>query len=174
MTTKTVKVVFEQLGENSTTAKDPVRIYKGEEIDLNATIGCCLSYDDDRLVQCQKYAIVDVELPEWLDPEFWLRNQVQFKYLWSIVGKDCPERIQRALLPMGMPERMGCWNLLKVKNFRSDFRRSLRAQLDAWIDTPAEARTHRSPFSPRQWECVVDARTARDASRLSNSVYYNR
>lgn len=44
--------------------------------------------------------------------------------------------------------------LLKVKNFRSNFRRSLCRQVINWIDTPRSQRKYNSPLSPRQERCL--------------------
>lgn len=44
--------------------------------------------------------------------------------------------------------------LLTVRNFRSEFRKSLAAQLRQWLATPAEQRDHPTPLSRRQLEAV--------------------
>lgn len=45
-------------------------------------------------------------------------------------------------------------DILKVRNFRNEFRKKLRDQIVAWLNTPKEERKYHSPLSPRQWECI--------------------
>ena len=40
---------------------------------------------------------------------------------------------------------------LLVSNLRSNFRKSLRNQVNQWLETPEEERKFDSPLSPRQW-----------------------
>ena len=61
--------------------------------------------------------------------------------------------------------------LLKVKNFRSDFRRSLRAQVEGWLDADEDEREHGAPLSNRQFAALLDKYTARDARGASEAVY---
>ena len=45
--------------------------------------------------------------------------------------------------------------LLSVKNFRSDFRRSLRDQVISWLNTPVSERKYPFPLSFRQMGCLM-------------------
>jgi len=44
--------------------------------------------------------------------------------------------------------------LLQTRSFRNEFRKNMRDQIVAWLETPASERKYKSPLSYRQWECV--------------------
>ncbi len=173
-----VKFLTEMFGENSTTSKTPVAVLGEREVDMNATVTCCLNSGDDRLVPVTRYGTCEVELPEWLSPAEWLRNQVAWKYAWGFgVEKTWPEAWQRFVAyecSGRSTQRLAVVKLLSTKSFRSAFRASLRKQLEAWLATPADERKYGSPFSDRQWDCLCEVHTAREASRLDNQLYWNR
>src|SRR5215831_15940994 len=147
------RVLFEQLGELSTTPKDPVReLAPDEVIDETATVMCCWHADDWRLVPVTQYAVQTMRQP----------------------GCDAawPERWQRGLVGLGEAQRYAAIQLLAVRTFRSPFRASLRQQLEAWLETPAEARAYPSPFSSRQWQRLLDPRTVRAARSVAHALYH--
>jgi hypothetical protein len=173
----TVRILFERTGENSTTSADPVRVFvegKDEPL-LEVQKTFCLSSDDDRLVGGNRYEAHDVVLPAWLSGNEWARSCVKWKYTW-LTGVDAtwPEVWQRALADMNVSHRLAVVKLLKVKNFRSAFRKSLRDQIVAWMETPVEGRKYRSPLSARQWESLVDVYTAREAHYIEERGYGRR
>ena len=168
----THKILFKQLGENATSPRDPVGVYSGQ-VDLEEMTTCCASYDDNRLVPKKLYSVGEVTLPEWLSPEEWLRNTSCWKRLWGL-GADpsWPEAHQRALVHLGSTgHRLAAIKLLRTKKFRSSFRESLRDRLVEWLDTPADERRYDSPFSYRQWGCLVNRYVAIEAKRLDAGLY---
>lgn len=188
LVTTLVTVVFltRQLGENSTTPRDPVAVYdpegKHKDITFEETTSCCLNSGDDRLVAVQLYGTTDVELPSWLDPNEWLHNRTAWKWAWGCgCDKTWPEAWQRFVAYdcarnchggyEGTARRLAAVKLLKVKKFRSEFRRSLRDRLEAWLATPANEREYASPFSFRQWECLTRYEHF-EAKRTDHSLYY--
>jgi hypothetical protein len=173
MTMTTHKVLFQKFGENSGTAPDPVRPYVEGCVDLTKKTTCCLSFDDDRPVEVNLYEVHDVTIPSWMTVEEWISDSIQWKYTWGAgVDPTWPEAWQRGLHRFGTVEaRLAAVKLLKTKKFRSDFRKSLHDQLVAWLETPADQRQHRSPFSGRQWEVLLDTYTHREAKRLEENLY---
>ena len=144
--------------------------------DLNEETWACFAHDDDRPVRVKRWEVREVELPEWLDPEEWLEHIVSWHWIWSVEGvKEFPEPWQRALLAVlkehGTVSMVACAELLTTKNFRSPFRASLRDQLVKWAETPPEERQYESPFSRRQWECLVTGHARRRARRLDEHAY---
>ena len=92
--------------------------------------------------------------------ELWQRSQDQAKkirdtYYCKIRAKcgEISDSWIKKLMYMSREERTACIGLLKVKNFRSEFRKSLRGQLENWLneDTPR----YPSPFSGKQWACII-------------------
>lgn len=171
-------VLCKKMGENATTAADPIRVYNEAEDAKLLTVKetFCVSYDNDMLVQCLAYEVREVELPDWLPAAEWIANTTKWKFTWGFgVKKDAPENVQRFVASIeDQGARLAVVKLLETKKFKSEFRKSLRAQLDAYIATPAEERKFKSPFSPKQWDCLVDRYVAREASQLSSSLYYSR
>ena len=178
MALKSHRILLCHQGENATTPHDPIAVVvkeegnlvtylrKGKEevADLNKTVSRCIAYDFDMPTSVELYKVTNVILPEWLDPEEWLANTTQWKWLWGLRGMDSewPEVWQRGLLRLSNTgQRLAAVELLKTKNFRSTFRKSLHDQIVAWLETPSDARRYSSPLSPRQWDVLVDARTAR-------------
>lgn len=185
MALKTHRILLRHQGENATTPHDPITVAvkeegnlvtylrKGKEevADLNKQVSRCIAWDFDMPTMIEEYHVTDVVLPEWLDPEEWLANTTEWKWLWSLRGMDTEwsEVWQRGLRRLSNTgQRLAAVELLKTKNFRSTFRKSLRDQIVAWLETPSDERRHSSPLSPRQWDSLVDARTAR---RYDDSLY---
>lgn len=178
MATVKHSVLCKRFGENATTSADPIRLYNEVEDAklLTVTESFCVSFDNDMLVSCKAYEVREVELPEWLSVEEWCANLTKWKYTWGMgCKKDWPEATQRFILGLkDCKDRLACVKLLETKKFRSELRKSLRDQLDQYIATPAEDRKFKSPFSPKQWDCLIDRYTGREADQISNSLYINR
>jgi hypothetical protein len=171
MTMKTHQILCRHTGEISYTAKDPVAIFTGQ-VDLEETTTCILSSDDFRLVSTKLWEVRSVELPDWLSPEEWIGSTVQWKYTWGFgVDTSWPESWQRGLKNLCTTMRLACVKLLKVKNFRSKFRESLRDQLVTWLETAPESRQFDDPFSRRQWDALLTDRNNREAKQLSEYLY---
>lgn len=171
------RVLFVKDGENWTTPASPLRAYNdADEHLLSVKDTFCMSFDNDMPVQGNKYEVHEVVLPAFLSVEEWVADCIDWKYAWAAgVDPTWPEAWQRGIARLeSMADKMACAKLLATKNFRSEFRKSLRDQLVAWLETPAEARKYGNPFSPRQWDKLVNVYVARDAERLSSDLYRNR
>lgn len=183
----TWKILYEHLGENATTAHDPVAVYVEGAVNLREKVVRCAAADWDMLVDVARWRVGNVTLPDWLPPEEWIRNVVAWKYLWGMgAPRDWPESWQRGLLHLPEAERYACIKLLSTQFFRALLRASLRMQLVAWCEDrqraritenlplPARVPAWRSPFSKKQWSCLIDGRTARDARNISERLYWTR
>ena len=173
-----VKFLTEMFGENSTTSKTPVAVLGEREVNMDETVTCCVSSDFDMLVSVARYGTCEVELPEWLSPAEWLQHQVAWKYAWGFgVEKTWPEAWQRFVAyncSGASTKRLAVVKLLKTKSFRSNFRASLRRQLETWMATPEGERQYGNPFSSKQWDALCEIHTAREAKCLDNQLYWNR
>lgn len=162
-------VLFEHRGENSDTAKDPVALWSGQ-VDLSAKKTVCRNWDDNGLLKVQRYEVREVSLPIWFGFDDWLRNRVYWKFAWGMgVERDWPENWQRRLMGMSSEQQLAAVKLLKTETFRSLFRVSLRNQLVKWLD--AEERPYPSPFTARQWACLVNRHLALAARNRSEALY---
>jgi hypothetical protein len=186
---KTHRVLYQQLGENATTSRDPVAVVIAQDgnevtarsgnreftVDLTATCTVCVSYDNNMLVSKDKYSVGEVELPDWLSPDEWLRNTTRWKYTWGFgADRSWPESWQRFVAGCGEAQKYSVIKLLKTKKFRSKFRASLREQLERWLDTAPEDRQYDSPFSYRQWDCLISPYDKRNARGIASSLYHSR
>jgi hypothetical protein len=181
------RILLQHFGENSTTSKTPAaevlsqdgdvatvrRNGEVETVNLKETKTCCLSFDNDMLVQESKYAVCEVDLPDWMSPAEYIRHQVAWKWFLGFGGKPTwPRQWFYRLDKLGEYNRFAAIKLLNVKNFRSPFRMSLRSQLEAWLKDPNPK--YESPFSRKQWDAVLDGHTCLAAKRTSQSLYWQR
>lgn len=181
------RILLQQLGENATSSRDPVAEVLAQDGDtLTARSGdktftvslkekqtCCFSSDNDMLVEVDKYAVGEVELPDWMTCSEYLRHQTDFKYYLGFGGQlTWPRQWFFRIIRFGEYGRYAAIKLLNVKKFRSTFRMSLRSQLEAWLNDPNPQ--HQSPFSPRQWECLLDGHTCLAAKRTATNLYWTR
>jgi hypothetical protein len=100
-----------------------------------------------------RYRVETVEVPEWMTAVEYKRDGDRYERMWAYeFTRDLPETWQRTLVHMDAFYRETCIDLLKVKNFKSQFRASLRAQLEAWLSE--ETHKYQSPLSPRQFSAL--------------------
>lgn len=153
---KTHQILFSHRGECWTTQHDPVAVYVEGMVDLDQKRDVIQSHDDWRGMQINQYQVAGVNLPDWLSPDEWLRNVIEWKYVWGIPGFDpeTPEQIQRAVYAMPIRLRPTIYKLLSTKNFKSEFRRSLAVQVFEWAATPSWERKFKLPLSDRQLESL--------------------
>lgn len=157
---KTHKILFEHLGEYSYTEKSPVKVYVEGIVDLSEkTSHAILGSDDFRPCPVTRWEVREVALPDWMPPERYLArcDYVRWKFVWSSHpdAKTWPQTWQGFLFRIDEYKREAAVKLLATKNFRSDFRQSLREQLERWLDTPESERQYASPFSQRQWQALL-------------------
>ena len=167
-------VVFEHFGENSDSAKSPT-FKKPEAIDLTEQKVCCLNWDDNRLVDTNRYALMEVTLPNWLSAEEWIGNYIRWTYAWQAhgVSMEWPEAWQRGLLAIDSGfQRYIAAKLLATKNFRSPFRKKLRDHLVTWLETAPDKRQYAAPFSPRQLDALTTRADHLAYKRRETSTYY--
>lgn len=178
---KTYPILFEHTGQNSDTAKDPVAVYqpgmhyRGQPVALTETVICCLNWDDDRPVPTPRWAVIEVSLPDWLPPQEWIRQTIAWSWAWGLgLDPTWPEAWQRGLAygRFSEAQRFALIKLLKTERFRSEFRRSLRAQVVAWLDSDPATRNHPSPLSPKQFQSLLNRWDVREAQRRSSGMYY--
>ena len=181
-------ILWQHFGENATTSKSPaaevlsqdgdrVTIKRGngqsETVSLTETKTCCLSFDNDMLVQEPKYAVGEVDLPDWMTVAEYLHHQTAYKWFIGFGGQPAwPRQWFYRLDGLGETQRYAAVKLLNVKNFRSPFRQSLRSQLEAWLNDPEPK--YESPFSRRQWDALLDGHTCLAAQRTSKALYWTR
>jgi len=153
---KTYPILYRHMGEVSYTPRRPVAVFEGQ-VDLTEQKEAILSSDDFRPIKVNRYEVKAIELPDWLDPQEWLRDPLAWEAALSLAEPDWPESWVRLLVDLH-PEpkkRSAAAKLLKTKNFRSEFRQSLRNQIVAWIETPPDEREYKSPLSYRQWNAIT-------------------
>lgn len=188
---KTLRLLLKHNGEVSHTKRSPfaevlsvsgksvvARNARGEvfHADLTEKKMALVNHDFWQQVPVDLWEVADVEVPDWVEASELLNStslQVGLKWLEGFgADLDWPETTLRWLMSQDEARKLAVVTLLKTKNFRSNFRQSLRDQLDKWLQNPESG--YASPFSPRQWECLVTARVRRQADATSRSLYWNR
>lgn len=149
------EILCERMGENITTSPSPVRAWRPDDLPLlQVKEQYCSSYDDNRLVSGNRYARQTVDLPDWLDTDVWCQNYLRWQRLLAnknLVAKFGPD--SGRFIDYDEKQQRALDDLCKVKQFKSEFRKSLFDQLAAWVT--AERPEHPSPFSPRQWAALT-------------------
>lgn len=172
----THKVLFTRRNnENADSAMDAVRVYdESKDAELLTKSGTfCANWDNNMPVAAKLYDVKEVRLPEFLTVEAWLSNFVAWKFTWGAgVDPTWSEEWQRGLMSIpSYVDRAACVDLLKVKKFRSEFRKGLRDQLVKWLETPVNQRQYKSPFSPKQYDCLVNKFNAREYKACEEDLY---
>lgn len=132
----------------------------------------CAGPDWDMPVESDKYRLVTANLEDWIDPKEWLsefRNDIKF-FLARGGRLEWGETHVRKLLTLQADYQVACLDLLNVKEFRSEFRASLRKQLDAWLNGTSH---YDQPFTQRQWDCLVTSHVIRKRKNADRQVYVN-
>jgi hypothetical protein len=169
------RILFTQRGENASTPQDPTDLYVPGMVDLTEKISCCISYDNDMLVQIEKYSVRDVSLPVWLDPKEWLRNTTTWRWVWGFCEDlEWPENWQRGIQKLSSSQKLACVKLLRTKTFKSEFRANICTQLKTWFNTPETERKYENPFSLKQWDCLIDGHIALEAKQIDSRLYYDK
>ena len=169
---KKYQIVFKHIGSNQTTPRDPFCLLSDFSGNLAEKKHVFISHDFDMRTETDMFEGKEVYLPTWLEPTEWIQNFVKWRFNWGLgVPHDIEEEVQRACLELDTTEKYWVSKLLKVKKFRSEFRKSLFDQFISWAKTPKADRPYSSPFSGRQWESLIRDRYSAD--RLSESIYRN-
>lgn len=180
-TTQTVKVVFSRKGnEFSTTRMSPVDVYNptvwtDAKLDEEGTY--CWHSDDWRLVEAKNYNVADVEIPEWLTAEEYIKHNISWKYVFGFCKDGVKTTIDRNFLlwlrdsGASECEKLAMIRLMETQTFRSDFRKSMKDRIVEFVNTPADKRQYNSPLSPRQMDCIMGPQTAFSARRISSNLY---
>jgi hypothetical protein len=75
----------------------------------------------------------------------------EVQYLREAIGRPVPELWLEKLRELPYGRQSACVKLLKTKKFRSVFRKSLRNQLENWLN----GNGYETPFSWKQWNCLM-------------------
>lgn len=177
---KTYQVLYtRKYNENYTSALKAEKLYDAEtdaEL-LDKTDTYCRASDDDGLMVGNVYAVMNVNLPDWLPFEEWLGNTIEWAYMWERLGTKAantlPADVQRELLGMSGLKQMVLGKLLMTKKFRSPFRASMAEQVYAWMETPKSERKFSSPLSPRQFEALCGPYDGLEAGKIDTRLYYH-
>ena len=159
------QIVFKHYGEQARTAKDPFvplsefNPNPKEHGDINQTVSKLISNDNWDTIRVNLYEVRPVTLPDWLSPAEYCYNHVMWEKMPSVLGDlafTWPEIWVRKVLRMDNELRDVCMTLLNTKQFRSQFRKSCRVQLENWLDHPNPQ--YERPFSDRQLAYLMPPR----------------
>lgn len=156
----------------------PLAPYVEGMVDLSKTKTYIMSNDNWMPVTDKVYSVANVEMPEWLSAEEWVRNDTAWKYARAFGLKwetHTPEMARfLAYGNMSQSARYVLIKLMQTKSFRSEFRASMKRQVEAWVATAPENRKYSFPLSPRQLDALYGPHDSINASRIANRTYYTR
>ena len=160
---KKVTYLAEQMGEYVYTPRTLREEYVGQPYDKEIMAKTIRSYDDWRPEPKLRWGLIDVEIPDWMTPNEYVGQEINWKYFKIIGGTEALGRkAYYRLIDLHGSLRVACVKLLNTKNFRSDYRASLRLQLDKWIDGDSP---FSSPFSQKQQNSIVNEYIVIEAKR---------
>jgi hypothetical protein len=166
---KKLTVLLEHIGEISYTPHDPVDCEvlsvdgdtvtidkRGDISAIDITEQCTrlISHDFWEPTQVDRWELKQITVPDWFTGRDFYKAR---RLLQQLDGLEVSRAAFYKLHGMHSNARQIAIDLLKVKKFRSAFRRSLRDQLDKWLHSDS---VFPSPFSPKQWECLSTYRRA--------------
>ena len=95
-----------------------------------------------------------LNIPVWMSIEWYNLNQTKmtYAYHYGLSPNNYESKWFIKLFEMDLVKIYSVAELLKVKNFRSNFRSSLRMQLEDWLDGESN---YKSPFSQKQWDALT-------------------
>jgi len=168
---KTEKILFKRTGENVGTI-DPVAAYVAGMVDLDEKRHYCMSWDFDMPVLSKVYEVRDVQMPDWMDPQFWVTHSITLKYTWGLgADKEWSEEITRGLMRLEGVVRLIAIKLLRTKTFRSAFR---KAMLERLIDWCRDSHGYHSPWTANMIRAMSNQHICLEYKRLSDSLYHSR
>ena len=150
---KKVKFLTRAYGEYNYTPRTIEAPYIGQGYNKEELHPTILSSSDWRPTSKLKYSVDEIEIPEWMEAsEFSEHNWKWYKAIGGNedlgkVAYDKITAIQNGTI------RLALVKLLKQKSFRSDFRKSLRLQLEKWLYGDSE---YQYPFSDKQFSFIIN------------------
>ena len=175
---KKVTLVLRHYGENAGGYDMVGPLDMVADYDPAAMKSVCVSYDNDMLIEVPRDKLVEVEVPEWFDfSEF--RSEIAIKYLlaygyeWSM-----GENVLRKLYPLiahtngtGYYVYLLLNAVIKVKNPRSEFKKSIKAQVEEWLNGQGK---YALPLSTRQFAAIGSSHARFAYDRTAAGAYLSR
>jgi len=165
----THQVIFRAHGENASTPRSPMGVYVEGEVNLDETVTIPCA---DRLVEKKVYEVLPVTLPAWLSVEEWVENASSWHFAWSAgVMPSWSEHWQRSLFTLPFEELYAlCWGCMRT-NPRGDFKKSIKAQIEEWLNQKDEERRYPNHLSVRQMDALYDYGKGSEAEQAGERVY---
>lgn len=171
---KTVTIVLIRNGQNAGTLAPHCTKEETHKYDLSETAQYCISYDNDMIIDQDKYELRDISIPVWMDAKEYVQDYITWKYVWAMdkTVPYMPESHQRFLTEYQTSMAYSLSQIIKVKKPRSKFKISILEQVLNYIETPKEERKYNFPLSDRQYQYIRKPNWEWES--ISNSVYYSR
>lgn len=170
-----VNIILEACGELSHTY-DPICFQTSFTGDMNELVWKLYSNDDWREVQVNRYKVVTVEIPHWMDEKSFLQNHISLKYAVAMtsaefVGTLTQSQFQKfSQLSEKYQYFIGwLWNKNKKAKKENQFFKSIESQVWNWLNGNA---TWGLPLSENQWESATRFCPLYEAKQISNSTYW--
>lgn len=169
---KTVKFLAVHDGEFMYTRKQVIEEYnecKHKEL-LNELTTVIVNNDNWMEVKVNKYAIVEKQLPDWCNADYYLQNEIKLTYYFGFGAQQTWSKTYfEKITKLSGVNQFACIKLLNTKAFKSEFRQNLCNQLVAWLNN--DENKYETPFSDKQFSCLVDKYLKRDFKTVEDFIY---
>lgn len=133
-----------------------------------------VSWDCNIYVECDKYKLCELEIPDWMSENEWKWYEIDYKYTIGLTGLSADELSEvrfHNLRKLGEKYKYFIGWLMK-KNTKNAYMLSIRDQVISWLDT--QENRHAAPLSEKQWEAATRHCPLWEAKSISTRLYYNR
>lgn len=149
-------------------AYSPVESFKGNLNEMKYDV----AYNSDTAPQqgenMPRYQVRDVELPQWMSVESFIRNEYFADIIFNHFGRDIEQgfykKWQSIYQKNGVDVLLGIIKLFQQEVIRSVFRQSLKDQVMAWFNDPSPR--YETPLSPLQNNYVLPFKRASRLNRI--------
>ena len=167
----TQKIVFYQSGANVGTYS-PLCFLENFNNDINEKTNRCVSFDNDMLVETNMYVIKEIQIPEWMDEGFYLKNHISYKFAIGLGGEFALTLTKVAISNFFTLSEQYQYFIgwLMKGNTKNSFKLSIREQIINWLNT--ENNKYRKPLSDTQFSAASKFCPLFEAKQVSNAIYW--
>lgn len=149
----------------------PLCFSENFDVDFSEKVLVCRNWDDDGLISVERFRKSEIEIPEWMDEEFYLQNYIHFKFAIGLAGEKFVLSLNKVqlknLLGLSVGYKYFIGKYLKG-NTKSSFKLSIKEQIWNWLSN--ENNKYEVPLSPKQFEIASNYIPLYEAEKISNGI----
>lgn len=164
------EIIYHANGENSGTY-GPLCFKENFTEDINEKTEKFVSWDCNIYQTVDKYKVRAVEIPNWMNEQFFLNNYIEYKYIIGLTEFNPDELTEvqyKNLCKLGEKYKFFIGWILK-KNSKNTFINSIQDQIKTWLNNPDNQ--YGQPLSQRQFEAASKFCPLYEAKQISSYLY---